>query len=379
MKIAFLDFVLDRRRPGSSGLSDIAWSMARHLVREGHEAHVVGPYPAPTCTSPGVTVHSFAVPPIGYRNIIGHCLIVLKMRLIVQRLQGLDAIHAPEYLSTGMIAPSSKVPVTLTTPGNIYERIAHGNPYDWSTTLVYKLAARSSARWCTLVHAISSDQARWWQAIGTSPDRVSVFPLGVSFELFHRRPRARAVLGLPPSDAIILYVGRLSREKNVPILLEAVARLAAKNRNVQLHLIGTGPERTTLEQLAHDRSIADLVHFDGHIPLDLLPYWYSASDVCVLPSTSEPLGRVMLEAMACGTIFVGAAVGGIVDHVHHGINGYLVAPGDAEQLSRILDQALHDDDAARRIRKQAVCYAREHFDWTAIVRQYQTAFERAIR
>ena len=379
MRIALLDFVLDPRCPGSSGLSDIVWGMATHLAQEGHEAHVIGPYPAPPSIPPGITVHSFSLPPLGYRNIVGHCLIVLKLRLIVQRLHGLAAIHAPEYLSTGVIAPSTRVPVTLTTPGNIYERIAHGNPYDWSTTLVYKAAARSSARWCRLIHAISTDQARWWRAIGASEARMSTFPLGVNFDLFHRRPDARAVLGLPGTDPVVLYVGRLSREKNIRLLLDAMARLAVQKRNIRLHLVGTGPDRASLERMARDRSIADLVQFEGPVPLDLVPYWYSACNVCVLPSTSEPLGRVMLEAMACGTVFVGAAVGGIVDHVRHGINGYLFAPGDTDQLSEILDRSLQDDEAANRIRTEAARYARENFDWRTVVQRYRAALETAPR
>src|SRR5581483_3113718 len=172
-----MDFVLDPRRPGSSGLSDIVWSMGRELARLGNHVHIVGPYSVNPELAEGVAIRRFELPPIGYRNIIGHALIVLKMWNVVRRIPGLDLIHAPEYLSTGIVAPSTRVPVTLTTPGNIYERIAHGNPYDWSTTFAYKLTARSSARACALIHAISVDQSRWWQYIGASPARTIAFPL----------------------------------------------------------------------------------------------------------------------------------------------------------------------------------------------------------
>ncbi len=201
------------------------------MARQGHNVHVIGPYLASPPTAPGITAHRFDRPPIGYRNIVGHGLIVMKMREILQHIPGLDVAHAPEYLSTGIVTPSTRLPVTLTTPGNIYERIAHGNPYDSSTTLVYKLAARSSARACAPIHAISVDQPRWWRYVGASPERTIAFSLGVDLDLFHRHHDARSVLGLHDDELVVLYVGRLSRDKGVRVLLQMLAMLASSHRS----------------------------------------------------------------------------------------------------------------------------------------------------
>ena len=79
MRIGFIDYVLDPARPGASGLSDVVWNMSRELAVLGDDVHIVAPYSVDPNPVPGITVHRFALPPIGYRNIIGHILIVLRV------------------------------------------------------------------------------------------------------------------------------------------------------------------------------------------------------------------------------------------------------------------------------------------------------------
>jgi glycosyltransferase involved in cell wall biosynthesis len=249
VRIAFIDYVLDPDKPGSSGLSDVVWDTARELAKLGDEVHVVGPYTVEPEPVPGVTVHRFSLPPIGYRNIVGHVLIVLNSWREVRKIAGVEVIYAPEYLSSGLIAPFSRVPVVLRTPGNIYERLATANPYDWYMTQVFKLAARASARWCALVIAISHDMGRWWLRTGVPSERLTVIANGVDVHLFHRRIEAVPVQDRPFT---VLVVGRLSAEKNVEVVIDAVARLIEDGKPVVLQIVGDGPLRPTLERRVRD-------------------------------------------------------------------------------------------------------------------------------
>jgi glycosyltransferase involved in cell wall biosynthesis len=373
LKIAFVDLVLEPDKPGTTGLSDIVWSMARELATLGDEVHVVGPYTVDPDPVPGVTVHRFAIPPMGFRNIGGRVLLVLRAWRQIRRIPQLDLIHAPEYLSTGIIAPFSRVPVTLTTPGNIYERIANGNPFDWTTTQCFKVLARSSARYCSLIQAISHDMAWWWQRTGASPTRIVVIPHGVRSDLFHRVEGSRAILGLDRQDSVLVYVGRLSPEKQVDRLLRALARLVATDVTTTLFVVGEGPQDQKLQSLADELGLSAHVVFRGAVPKEQLPLWYSAADAVVMPSASEPLGRVMLEAMACGAVFVAAKASGPRDHVRHGENGFLVDPGCVDDLADCLRSILIHPTRFREVGERAMIYAQQHFAWPLVMREFREA------
>ncbi len=104
-----------------------------------------------------------------------------------------------------------------------------------------------------------------------------------------------------------------------------------------------------------------------------MPRWYSAADAVVLPSKSEGLPRVMLEAMACGTPFIGTRISGVVDHIRDGENGFIVAPDDesalALRLRVVREQPLH----ARQIGRRGQEYVVRHLTWPLVVRRFRNA------
>lgn len=376
LRMAFVDHLVEPDKPGTTGLSTVNWSMAREFARLGDEVHIVAPYSVDPEPFPGITVHRFPLPPLGYRNIVGHVLIALRARWELTKIRGLDFVHAPEYLSTGVIAPLTRLPVVLSTPGNVYERIAAGvNPWGPVTTAVFKAAARSSARRSRLVVAISTDMARWWGKTGASPDRIVVIPRGVDTSLFRRIPDARNALGLAPEQAHAVYVGRFSTSKNVRMLLRAAARLRENpaRRDMVVHLIGSGPLERELKALTTELGLGDHVVFHGQVPFADVPGWYSAADAVVLPSTSEPLGRVMLEAMACGAPFVATRVSGPLDHIRDGENGLLVAVGDDAALADRLRRLVDDPAAARALGDRAMAYVQGELTWAMVVRRFRAA------
>jgi glycosyltransferase involved in cell wall biosynthesis len=376
MRIGFVDYVVEPDKPGASGLSDITWNMARELAKLGDDVHIVAPYSVDPEPWGGVTVHRFPLPRPGYRNIVGHLRIALGARRELVKLANLDFIHAPEYVSTGIIAPTSSIPTVLTTPGNIYERIASGaNPFDPTMTALLKACAHSSARRCLMIAAISQDMEHWWRQTGASAERVEVIPHGVDTDVFHRSEYAARELGLSADQINLLYVGRLSPEKNVSLLIRAVGKLNddAWEPNFQLHLIGAGPQEEELRFLVTRLRLGTQVVFHGRLPLADLPRWYSAADAVVLPSKSEGLPRVMLEAMACGTPFIGTRISGVVDHIRDGENGFIVAPDDepalALRLRVVREQPLH----ARQIGRRGQEYVVRHLTWPLVVRRFRDA------
>jgi glycogen(starch) synthase len=261
----------------------------------------------------------------------------------------------------------------LCTPGNIYEREAASNPFDRTMTLVLKLAARSSARYCTLVIAISNDMARWWRRTGVPGRRGVVISYGVDITAF--RPRGNGSALAPDRPLRLLYVGRLSREKNVAVLLEALAQLRGE---ATLEIIGDGPLRRQLEGQAAALGLTERVNFHGQLPKSTLPLHYASADVLVVPSLSEPLGRIVLEGLASGTVVVGARVGGIPDHVDDGVTGFLFDPHDSAALAATLALLAADRQLVTDLQRNARAYAEQRLTWPHIVARIRSVLQNRL-
>ena len=374
MKIAFIDYVLEPHKPGQSGLSDVVWDMASELVNQGHEAHIVASYHTRCYPDPRVIVHQFATPPIGYRNLLGQLWILKRAATIMKQIQP-DIIHCPEYVSSAVFAACAvPAPLVMTAPGNIFQRLATGHGYDWHYVQFLKWAARTSARRCASILTISQEMQDWWEWTGSPPERIRTIPYGVNVEHFAPVADACARLGIPTDTCMLLYVGRFSQEKGLFDLLAALEQIASHcdPKYVQVVLAGKGPQHDQLQQQISARGLAPLVQIREWITRDDLPTWYSAADALLLPSWNEPLGRVMLEALACGTPVIASASEGPKDHIIHGQNGFLFPPHDVSALAALLTEVVQQPALLAHMRPAALAYARQHITWHTIVTRIVT-------
>ena len=170
-----------------------------------------------------------------------------------------------------------------------------------------------------------------------SPGTISVIPCGVNLELFQPvdRELAKQQVGLN-GDKSILFVGRIEPLKGIDKLLMAMTYLKNKKR-LRLLLIGGGQnsrrEMERLQRLSRELQIQDSVTFLGVIRQEELPRFYSAVDVCVVPSYYESFGLVALESLACGTPVVATKVGSAESIIRQGETGYVVADNSPHRLA----------------------------------------------
>jgi glycosyltransferase involved in cell wall biosynthesis len=185
--------------------------------------------------------------------------------------------------------------------------------------------------------AVSQDLANRVIGFGVNPLRVRVVYDGINEGLFHRGSQraARERLGLDLFEPVVLYVGRLVPIKGLEILLEACAELVRQGHRFVSYLIGEGPLQSRLERMVKCRHLGKYVRFLGPKPHDQLPDWYRAATVCVLPSYSEGVPIMLLEAAACGIPFVASQVGGIPE-IAHLSTSQLVPPGDPLSLAQAI-------------------------------------------
>lgn len=210
---------------------------------------------------------------------------------------------------------------------------------------------------------------------GADPERVAVVPPGVDLEVFKpgSRAAARRTLGLPDACALLLFAGRLQPLKAPDLLLRAAARLLADQpawRGRLVVAIVGGPSGSAqqpaddLAKLAAELGLAESVRFEPPTDQVRLADWYRAADLTVVPSYSESFGLVALEAQACGTPVVAAAVDGLRTAVADGVSGTLVPGHHPAGYAAAIDAVLSNRELAGRLSAGALRHARR-FSWAA--------------
>ncbi len=187
------------------------------------------------------------------------------------------------------------------------------------------------------VIAVSEDIARNLIAMGVAADRVRIVYDGVDPSKFYPAPkdRARSEVGLTGTEPHLLFVGNLLPVKAVDVLLTACGQLLQDNFEFRLSIIGDGPLRKKLEGMVDTLGLKERVLFVGSVPHERLPNWFQAVDLFVLPSHSEGVPTVLLEASACRTPWVASRVGGIPEIEHVGLS-MLVPPNSPTELARAI-------------------------------------------
>jgi glycosyltransferase involved in cell wall biosynthesis len=195
--------------------------------------------------------------------------------------------------------------------------------------------------------AVSHQTKLEWVKSGISESAIKVVYNGTNTERFQPSDspsKFRMEQAISPSVKVISYIGRLDRPKGVDILIKAFALLIADQPNLELLIAGKPLIQNqeylqSLKQLAIELEIETHVHFLGHVN-DTVSL-YQASDVVVLPSIwSEPFGKVVIEAMACGTPVVASRVGGIPEILSEAFEGRLFEPRNVSDLAKTLTQVL---------------------------------------
>lgn len=208
----------------------------------------------------------------------------------------------------------------------------------------------------------------------TGFERVEVVARGVDLGLFdpaRRNPSLRALWGAGAETPVMLCVGRLAREKNLPLLIRAYAQVKLIRPDVKLVLVGDGPARAELQAMAPDAI------FTGTLNREQLARHYASADIFGFPSQTETFGNVVLEAMASGLAVVAFDYAAAAENIRHGHTGMLSAMDEAESFVQHLLALAQDAALRRRIGAAARTTAR-NCDWNTIVEQIESVMQQAI-
>jgi glycosyltransferase involved in cell wall biosynthesis len=284
-----------------------------------------------------------------------------------------------------------------TTLGAMHRRL-HGAPTVMTFHGDYK-AVTPAGRWMKRVRDLTQgpiilnsldgmialtrfDKARL-MAMGMDEGRISIVPNGVDLDVFQpvdagARNEFRERFGVPEDAPMLLFLGKLLEQKGFLDLLRAMPRVLEQVPDAHLMVLGEGPDLPRGRQMVRREGIGNFVTFAGRMCCDDLVTAYGAAQVVTLPSHSEGMPLVILEAAATGRPVVATSVSGIPEFVEEGKTGSLVPPSDPESLSDALVDYLGDDALSRQVGARALAKARKEFDLRVQVSRTIKAYQGVI-
>jgi len=303
-------------------------------------------------------------------------------------LEGLryDLIHSHYWLS-GVVAHELRkfwrVPFVhmAHTLGVMKNRIAL-RPEERESDLRLEME-EEIVRWADrTIAATEAEKAQLQMLMQADTRRVEIIPPGVDLEAFHPIPmaEAKARIGVPPGDTMLLFVGRIEPLKGLETLLRAMKLLRDRDRmppNLCLSIIGGDPsdngrrenaEMERLRTLRMELGIGDVVAFLGKQDQDSLGDYYAAAQTVIMPSHYESFGLVALEAMACGVPVIASEVGGLAFLVRDGETGFHVPDRDPEALCDKLQLLIGNPELRSKLGARAAEYARG-YAWPLIAKK----------
>ena len=362
---------------------DVAGGFIERLVlalrARGHSVHVV----APADEGVGGTELRHQVPVTGVRyaparwetlayrgtlaagvrspaGLLWAASLVWRQARVLARLwrdQRLDVVHAHWWIPAGLSAWLAGRPYVVTLHGSDVALLERSRPA--------RLVARRVLHRAARVTAVSSYLAeRAARAVRLAPGRILVQPMPLDTQAFTRTSRG---------GGGIVTVGRLTSQKRIHLLLEALVELRARGRTLTLTVIGDGPARPALERRVAELGIAGQVRFLGEVPPERVANAVGDADVFVFPAVGEGLGLVAAEALLLGVPVVAARDGGgVTDIVPETGAGRLVSP-DAREIARAIEQ-LASDPESRRLAAAAGVALRRRFEPAVVAERFEALY-----
>lgn len=274
-----------------------------------------------------------------------------------------DIVHAhwwfPNGLAAAWVARMSGVPLVTTLHGTDV-RMARN-------VAVSRPAFRHVMQQSSAVTAVS----RWLAAEAQSIVSIKpplVAPMPVATELFEPGPRGGRTRRL-------LFVGRLTPQKGTELLVNALTELPA---DIGLDIVGDGPERSALEQLASDLGVQARVTFHGAVKQFQLAAFYQRACAVVMPSSEEGLGLVAVEAQLCETPVVAFDSGGLPDVIQHDRTGFLVKDRTSSALAAAIRGLLDRADGGAALGEAGRLHALATFAPESVARRYADIYRSVI-
>jgi len=299
------------------------------------------------------------------RSLMRYLRLAVRLRLASRGM----IVHCGRALPEGVAAWISR-----RVGGPRYAVWAHGE--DIGTALTSReltLLMRRVYADADVVLANSVNTRRMLLELGVAAERIEIVYPGVDTQRFTPDVDAtdlRRSLA-PNGETVLLSVGRLQTRKGHDVMIQAVERLTrTHHRSLRYVIVGDGAERSRLEALVDQCRVRDYVTFAGEVPAALLPHYFAACDIFVLPNRVdqgdvEGFGIVYLEAAASGKPAIGGRSGGVPEAIAEGVTGLLVSGTDVDELAATIARLMESESSRRALGDAGRARAVREFSWEA--------------
>lgn len=236
--------------------------------------------------------------------------------------------------------------------------------------------------------ATSPQETEHMRSLVSTKGNIDIIPCGTDIHRFGSlsKEAARAALGIESDAKMVFYVGRFDERKGIETLVRAVGQSKLRGHEKIKLVIGGGSrpgqsdgiERERIEKIVAELGMSDFTIFPGRIGDDILPAYYTAADVCVVPSHYEPFGLVAIEAMACGTPVVASDVGGLQFTVVPEETGLLAPAKDEVAFATAIDRILSNPEWRNQLGQGARNRVEEKFSWDGVAHQLSELYTKLL-
>jgi glycogen(starch) synthase len=376
------------------GIGTVTWVKARGLVRAGHTVHVLsvgeeGAPPLATKVADGVLVHRMRPPCDDFTvyddatYLLGYTWHVLGALCTLMEATVFDVIDFPEYGFEGTAYQLDRklwnfVPTVVELHGSMG---MFADRFGWPKkgSPLHRLGTSMEAISITQADVVMSCSASIAEIVsrdyGVPLDQIEVVHAGLDAAMF-----SPAADGGWPERPTIIFAGKLSENKGVHRLIEAVLRLRKKYPELLLRILGptkSGRAEMLKEQVAAEHAEHN-VEFAGFIEHSLLPEHYRRATLVCLPSEYEAMSNVYLEGMACGKPIIGSSAGGGSEAIIEGVTGLTVPPNDVDALTAALDRVLGDAELQKRMGAAGRRRVEEYWTTEKFIGRILAVYEKAM-
>lgn len=379
MKICIVTTMFPKYKGDSYG--PFVLEEAKFLVRNGVEVHVVtqhNPEAAYKEEIEGIHIHRFKwLEPKEFRALIHFKGLKDNFRLVtylislffnlmwIVKKHDIKVIHAHHTIPVGLvgviIGKIMRTPVVITS--HLMDITTHGtdegplgNIKDFESNFFYRKLISFSLNSCKKIVAVSADLANRIIQMGIDPEKTIVLRNAVDIHRFKpvKNIEMRNKYNIKENEILIVFAGHLEPFKGIFELLDAFYEIRKKNQNVKLVVIGGGQSEKEVKEIVSKYNLNGHITFTGKISPDTIQNFYQMADIFTLPSYTEGLPLVVVEAMACGLPIVASCVGGIPEIVKNNENGFLIPPRNKEKLAQKLDILINNRELREKFGKKSV-------------------------
>ncbi|MEM2598741.1 MAG: glycosyltransferase family 4 protein [Thermoproteota archaeon] len=303
----------------------------------------------------------------GPRPLYVTCRYAFNVQRIVEQ-EKIDIIHAHFAYIEGWVGYLAKLsvkkPLVVTTHGydiQVVPEIEYGARLDRKLdVLIRKVLNNADA-----ISVPSTSMYKKVLDIVGDEEKVFLIPNGVDINIFTptiNKDYARKLIKVDEDQHLVFTARHHRPVYGIEFLIKAIPFVVRKIKNVKFIIGGDGPLRIYHENLARQLNLEDHVIFSKYIPRSLMPYYFAASDIVVVPSLQEAFGLLITEAMASGKPVIGTNVGGIPDQIIDGYNGFLVEPKDPQAIAVRITYLIRNPEEAKRMGMNGRRLAEDKFD-----------------